>query len=399
MILLQHVAVSVLNPQDSHGIQFPEPGPQFVRRHWLSRHVAAIGQHAESVRHVYESHLSPAQGQAQAVVVPGERIDPHAVSQVYDVSHSNPTHDLNRCHVDGASQPLAEAQGAVELPVIVLRCVRVRIVRVREGGAHVHNHGSWSMALEHRLCVGEHLEGRSRLSLRQSHVDLTVYLPEEVVEAADHGENLSRGRLHAHQSSVRGVALVGLEFSYVLLGDVLSYALKLQIQCGVDLQSSLVHQVGAVALLQQLSHIHHEMRRLDVEPDRRVVQYFGLGCHYLLVSYVSLTEHGIEHQVLPNSGLFRVGQGRIGGGRVGQRRQHSALGQAKVLDMLAVIGLRRRLRAVGHVPEEDGIQVPFHDLILAVPSRGFQGKDGFLDLPGQSALSPLFRGYDHILDQ
>ena len=86
---------------------------------------------------------------------------------------------------------------------------------------------------------------------------------------------------------------------------------------------------------------------------------------------------------------LRVGLGPVGVGHLGrpdQPGQVGGLGQVEVADVLAEVGLRRGLHAVGAAPEVDGVEVAVEDLGLGQLALELHRQHRLLDLAGDGAL-------------
>src|SRR5690606_17783030 len=87
------------------------------------------------------------------------------------------------------------------------------------------------------------------------------------------------------------------------------------------------------------------------------------------------------------------------GGLLDRRRQERRLGGVQLTDVLAVVGLRRRLDAVGLASEVDGVEVLLHHPLLVLGLVHLEGDDDLLELPGDGLLlaDALVVVADHLL--
>ena len=88
---MQNVALRILNPQDCHRIKLSKAGYLRIGGHGLPCHHALVGEHAVGVGQVKQRDLTAAQGQAQPIIVGGQRVDTHAVGGVQNIVDSHPT--------------------------------------------------------------------------------------------------------------------------------------------------------------------------------------------------------------------------------------------------------------------------------------------------------------------
>ena len=70
-----------------------------------------------------------------------------------------------------------------------------------------------------------------------------------------------------------------------------------------------------------------------------------------------LADHAVEHVVEPGLEPLGVRRRVVAGRRPDDRGEHRALGDRELADVLAEVGLRRRLDAVGAATEVDGVEV------------------------------------------
>ena len=158
-ILLEHVAVAVPNQQRRDRVQVAETAALLVGQHGFADLDALVGEDCVCVGVVEQGHFTAAQHQAEAVEVEPaiQAVDAHAVGRAQRVGHADPVHHLDRGNVVRARQRIAQRDGTVILPVVVLRPV-VGAVGLRERGRHVQNHGRGCHVLLQRGEIDVRLE-------------------------------------------------------------------------------------------------------------------------------------------------------------------------------------------------------------------------------------------------
>lgn len=117
----------------------------------------------------------------------------------------------------------------------------------------------------------------------------------------------------------------------------------------------------------------------------------------LLVGEVALLVHREEDVLLAAFVRLGMGQRVIGAGRVGDADDRRGLGDRQLADVLAEIGVRGGLHAVGAVVEVDGVQIGLQDLILGVAFFQVEGAEDFLHLAFDTHLVVAGDVFDKLL--
>ena len=245
---------------------------------------------------------------------------------------------------------------------------------------------------------GERLEGRARLAPGEGPVALVL----DVVPAAVHrlegsGTGLDRGEADLH-------ALGGLLRPF-LADRRRCGALHLAGEGGGHAQAAAVDVGVAEACLAQLAPDESEHMALG---SAEAVLHLDLlepreaGCGLLAALSVQHThvDHATDDvlvailQVL--LGLLAL-RGVHPVGPVQDRRQCCSLAHVEISGVLAEVGLRRGLDAVGAAAEVDGVQVALEDLLLGLLIVDLEAEEGLLDLPLERALLREVEDLDVLL--
>jgi len=96
----------------------------------------------------------------------------------------------------------------------------------------------------------------------QRDVHLPIDLGAVKVHAAQHGQDVTRGRIHGDQSGIGSIALAKL--GDALTGDLLGHVLHIEIQRGVDVITATVQGLCAKASLELGTDIFHPVRCLTI---------------------------------------------------------------------------------------------------------------------------------------
>ncbi len=255
----------------------------------------------------------------------------------------------------------------------------------------------------HRLGQGEGLERGARLAAGAPTAGAggQVHLADVEVGAAHHGLDLALV-VDGHDRAGRVAGLVQGG------GDgVVGRLLHAQVEGGVDAEPAAVEGVVAVALAHQLlADVLHEVlgggvvgglgvaapAHVDVlGPDERqepVGEVEGPGVRHGVGggADLALLAHAGQDGATPAAGLGRLAVGLGGLGRADEPGQQGRLGQAELLDVVAEVGARRRLHAVGPPAEVHRVEVALEDLGLGVLLLELHGHHRFLHLAVQGAL-------------
>src|SRR5258706_690382 len=163
--------------------------------------------------------------------------------------------------------------------------------------------------------------------------------------------------------------------------------LHIHIQRRVDAQSALMNLVAAILRFQVASDFFHIVRSqririfLQVEQDRFVLRIRGLCGGDLAV-----LKHGVEHEVTPPEGAFRMGYRGIILRGLGKSREQRSFFQFELPGRLAEIGFRGGLLAVGTVAQEYLVGVEGEDLRLGEPALDLDGEQCLLHLAIEGAV-------------
>ena len=118
---------------------------------------------------------------------------------------------------------------------------------------------------------------------------------------------------------------------------------------------------------------------------------YGLGM--LLGGDVTQFQHAAKDPVAALNGPAWVGDRVEGRRRFRQTCDHRQLCQAQRIDVLAVVGVGRRLDAVGAMPQVDLVDIQLHDLLLVQLLLDLQCQQNFDEL----ALEGLLPGQEEVL--
>ena len=193
----------------------------------------------------------------------------------------------------------------------------------------------------------------ARLHRRQADVHVAGVLPRPLLAHRPHRRPLRapvEGRRHPEAAEVD-----------VLVGE----AVRLQ------LAPHGVHQVVVGAALGLLRR-----RRASAPAGRRARP----------ASSQPLADHAVEHVVEPALQPLGVVHRVVVGRRPDHRGEDRALGDREVLGVLAEVGLRRGLDAVGAATEVDGVEVVLEDLVLVVAAGQLHRDEELLELARVGAL-------------
>ncbi len=300
--------------------------------------------------------------------------------------------EAHECRVDGVGRGLAQVDPAVLLVELVLDLVGGARHLVGRGAADAGPRGVAVLQGTHQRV------GLERRAGRQVRVHRVVVGTLGEVGAAIQGldgprAGLDRGHAGLRTLDVLGGAPVGDRLDHrllVLLVDrrddaqaALGDVVLVQLGPGDELLLGQVDQVavGAAGDLDRLGLGHG---RID-----------GLGP--LLRGEPAQLDHRVED---PRDALLAARQvgrragGVVDGGPADDRGEQGALGRGQLRDVLAEVGLGRRLDAARASPEVDRVEVVLEDLVLAALLVQLDGDDDLLEL----ALDGLVAGQEGVLD-
>ena len=145
----------------------------------------------------------------------------------------------------------------------------------------------------------------------------------------------------------------------------------------------VVHEVGIGerAVLGRLGHVQDDV--------------LGLRGVVLLLGDAAVAKHAVEHDVAALLGKIGVHRGVVGARSVGNAHQERGLRQGEVGAVLAEVGVRRRLDAVGAVSVVDGVEVHLEDVVLGEDLLHLDGDPGLADL-AFDGLVELLLGEDGV---
>ena len=285
-------------------------------------------------------------------------------------------------------QGLAHQHRAVFLAVIVLGHIGPA-QSIGEFGLHVPDERGWRPAPLKSGRIRDRFDRRAGLAQAQGYVHLAVDLGIVEIGAAQHGQHLAAVRFDGHQRGVGSMAV--LQLGDLGLGFLLGNGLQTRVEGCRHPQPAAIEDIGSILLLQQLLHPDDKVRGFHVELSRLEAQLLGLCRLSLCRADVPHLDHQIEDHGLASLGAFQVGVGIPIGRRLGQPGQQGRFGQRQFARLLAEIGIRRRLDAIGQIAIVDLVKIDLQDLALGVAPADFRGQDHFADLASQGLLRALLR--------
>ena len=373
LVLVDHVAVAVLDAGDGHGVAVH----------------AARGDRGVGLAHLERGHHGGAERRGEAGLDRG--VDAEGRRHLDDRLHADGVGDLHVAGVGGDHRRAGERAHAVVVVAVVARRVARR--DAQRGGVGDHDRGAHA-GVERRR-EDDALEARAGLALRGREVDraLAGLGVVAVVLAADHRDDVAVGVVDRDERAAElGVVGAGDALGDRLLGDDLLVGLEGR----VDVEAALQDGVGREVLQQQLAHVVGEVgvvadgvgELAGVDDD-----LLGAGGIVLLLRDDLGLEHAVEHEVaallarLEAVGVKRVVDRR----RVGDAHEQGRLGEGELARVLVEVGDARGLDAVGAVAVVDGVEVHVEDLVLRVLLLHLDGDVGLADLAAQRVLELLVR--------
>ena len=406
--------------------------PQYGNRLLVN---AAAGKDTKGDRHLQGGNSGGAQTQAERCCVNMAVIHTHPVQEVHAPVHADHVHQrlgrsriMRFCH--GGPQgfrPGISASAVVGRPAVV----SLRVLPSGNRDRHVVNHGGRAGAQLQRGCVyGDRLDGGTD---RHLHVRGTVQrLPGRHFRPASHNRHQfahaviqhHAGRLRLNNFRIGAVGvpaaenLVGRIPERRVLGPVLQGFLDGLLDLRVNRQldfiaagPQLVFHRGAVrGGIRKAVHLQQDLDRfLDRVFDivRIIIDSLRIGTRFGLqyarrcgilggfvffpgdeLVFIHAPKHIIRPVVrhrgkirFPVAAGIEIPPGVVIVRVVGHARQHRALAQGQLLQLLAEEAFGRDLDAVVAFPQVDGVQVGLQDFILGIFGFQLQGQVRFLDLP------------------
>ena len=391
----------------------PEQVPRFIlhaedghRPH----HATAVGKGGIGRRLFQQAHLAAAQchGQPQPLRVI-ESGDAQPPGQVGHGLHADGIQHLDGDQVVGGGQRLAEQHRTAKLQVIVEGHIGRALFGHKGGPLIEHHRRRGELAAGKGRRVGNRLDGGAGLPQGRRAVHRAVYAGRKIIGAAHQGQNLARLRVQGDQGGVAHIATAGRaigpvavalgQAGQVVADDVAGRLVEVEVQGGIDAQPALLQPLQAQLLLQQPPDVHHKVGGADGKGRGSERQPLCLGLPGLRLGDEPLLDHQPQDDRLPRFGPLPVLERVVVGRRLNQPDQQGALGQVQVADVLAKVGLGRRLDAVGHVAEIDFVQVKGQDFVFGVAAGDAPGQQRLPQLAAVGLLVPLFGVHQQVAGQ
>src|SRR3989338_6584325 len=201
--------------------------------------------------------------------------------------------------------------------------------------------------------------------MSQSHIEVALVFPVEIIFGADHHQNLAGFRVYGHDAVVGGV-----EFFFVFFGVFGGYLLGFFLQRIIyrrnDFQSALLHDVFAVFFFQIRPNVDGEVGSFDgVLAFVQENNFFFIGRLGFFGGDKAKPGHFAQNQVFSFDQFFLViaVRGVVSGG-FGQTGQISGFGQTDVGSVFAEKVPTGRLNAVVASAVGDGVQIQFQDFVF-----------------------------------
>ena len=307
--------------------------------------------------------------------------------------------DLQRGQVERFAQRLTHRDRAVLLLRRVLRGVRVTAAVRHRPLDVVQPTRRGHARLEHAGEVGEQLEGRPRLPVRDAGVvvvALHLRCTAVVVVAPDVREDLTGRRIHGDQGRV--VHIEALEGVDVIADLLLGKLLHVPIERREHRVAAAVRGLLAQLADELLAHAEREVRRVERGGGGLYDDGLGLGRIGFADADVAAVDHGVEHLCTPRLCRVRVLHRVVVRRALREAGEHRHLAERQPHEVgLVEVGLRRGLDAVGLIAVVDLVQVHLEDLLLAEGARRLHGEDRFLDLPRERWLVTQEARLDELL--
>ena len=229
----------------------------------------------------------------------------------------------------------------------------------------------------------EGLECRPRLAHRLRGV---VERTRDVVGAAVHRHDLAGAGSHRSEPDAQ---TLGAGRGRLVLHGLHRGLLGIAVERRDHAKSAAVDVVLGESVVEQ--RLAHRVEQVAVGPDP--VGEAALGDEgrehrggLLLGRDPALLHHAVEDVVVALLQLEEVGIGVVAAGRSDDGRQRCGLTEGQLVGRNPVVGLGRRLDAVGAASEVDGVEVVLEDLVLGHRGIELEGQDELLDLARERAV-------------
>ena len=280
--------------------------------------------------------------------------------------------DFYRRHVERVACHSAQRHRAAEIAAVILRRPAADLDRtvVDDGVRRI---------IRLQCCrKDEGLERRTWLALRHRRAVELIR-----AAAADHRLDVSRMRVDGDERHLRLLHAVAVRALHGHgMRGLFRRLLHRHVDRRVDLQAFLVDGVGAVSVNDLLRDIVDEVRARRILYlrliDQRRLLLRRLACRRIVDVAVLL--HLVEHDFLAFLRGVEVVERRIVVGTLRYAREHRALVEIEILDVLAEVRLRRRLHAVSALSEVDLIEIKFQNLLFRILALDLQREEDLLHL-------------------